>query len=199
MREEMTPGSAPPALPGRAPKAPGDLLLTLCRFFNMVTIICSLVCAAAFGMAIAVRVHAPDKDIYYLSGQAVRVYGLLTAILVVLVELEVAALAAWWPLLEIWLGRAMLQSFVGVLTYREALPRGDTDFHRSLALYRGIASVALLVCSGVYAVGWISCLGTIKHIRTRRDQRLRKAQAEYEALEKRRAELQRLLVTEPAI
>lgn len=153
-------------------------------------------------------------------------YGLLTAILVVFVELEVAALAAWWPLLEIWLGRAMLQSFVGVLTYRcggeaedrlvlacmcmtggrgvvvkvqnmqpvesqsgqgppnsickpllgpashppsplcmcrEALPRGDTDFHRSLALYRGIASVALLVCSGVYAVGWISCLGTIKH------------------------------------
>ncbi|KFM25869.1 hypothetical protein F751_1483 [Auxenochlorella protothecoides] len=160
----------------------------------MVTIICSLVCAAAFGMAIAVRVHAPDKDIYYLSGQAVRVYGLLTAILVVFVELEVAALAAWWPLLEIWIGRAMLQSFVGVLTYREALPRGDTDFHRSLALYRGIASVALLVCSGVYAVGWISCL-----VRTRRDQRLRKAQAEYEALERRRAELQRLLVTEPAI
>lgn len=45
-------------------------------------------------------------------------YGLLTALMVAFVELEVAALAAWWPLLETWLGRAVLQSFVAVLTYR---------------------------------------------------------------------------------
>ena len=58
------------------------------------------------------------QGLFVLSGQILRVYGLLLTLLLVLVELELTAFAAWWPLLESWLGRAFFQSFVAVLTFR---------------------------------------------------------------------------------
>ena len=39
---------------------------------------------------------------------------------------------------------------------------GTTDFHRSLELYRGAASLSLLVCGSVYLLGAVTCLGVIK-------------------------------------
>lgn len=140
-----------------------------------------------------------------MAGQVLRVYGICTVILVCLVELDWAILAAWWPLLESWLGRAALQSFLAVLAYRwaawgggvfcgwcppctppfhprpllrladrgtvltanaipcrEGLPRNNTEFLPTLALFRVAASAALLACAALYFLGWVTCLGTIK-------------------------------------
>lgn len=72
------------------------------------------------GMQFSIASDAPSllQGLFVLSGQILRVYGLLLTLLLVLVELELTALAAWWPLLESWLGRAFFQSFVAVLTFR---------------------------------------------------------------------------------
>ena len=39
---------------------------------------------------------------------------------------------------------------------------GETDFHRSLELYRLPAAISLLVCSGLYIMGGMLCLGRRK-------------------------------------
>ena len=39
---------------------------------------------------------------------------------------------------------------------------GQTDFHKSLRLYRVVAGISLLVCSGLYILGGILCWGRHK-------------------------------------
>lgn len=118
-----------------------------------------------------------SQDAYFVSGQALRLFGISSSLLIVLVETEWQRFLALAPLLEAWLGRGVLQVMPGggrsgcdtsaglaqgaqllshsssvhrtrpptvpllqvyqaVLTYREAYPVGETDFHKSLQLYR---------------------------------------------------------------
>ena len=54
--------------------------------------------------------------------------------------------------------------FVAVLTLelsRSTAP-GQSDFHKSLRLYRVVAGVSLLVCGGMYILGGILCWGRHK-------------------------------------
>ena len=135
--------------------------------------------------------------------------------------------------------------------HREAVGHDDTELHASLALYRALASGALMCCAGIYALGWVLCLGVIKEsaceelggfgtckqqwnsvlgrtlmarsesdmlvstnlghlthgpppllnrpVRLRRSHDREKARQEYLSLDKRRAELEKLLGNEPAI
>ena len=80
------------------------------------------------------------------------------------------------------------------LTFREAYPAEEmTDFQKSLQLYRSVASISLAGCSLVYGIGGVVCLGAIRKARQRREDRVLEAESEFEELEKRRRELQRLL------
>lgn len=67
-------------------------------------------------------------------------------------------------ILDSWLLRGLFQMFGAVLTLelsRSTAP-GQSDFHKSLRLYRVVAGVSLLVCSGLYILGGILCWGRHK-------------------------------------
>ena len=51
---------------------------------------------------------------------------------------------------------------VSTWVHREAVGHDDTELHASLALYRALARGALMCCAGIYALGWVLCLGVIK-------------------------------------
>lgn len=185
---------------GRSPGAPGgpqrrDGLLVLCRILNVITAICELLCIAAFAMAIYVRANAPVKDLFYMSGQAVRVFGIVWAAGLILIETEWRFLLKLAPLLELWFARGIAQIFIACLTYREAYSQteSESDFHKSLQLYRTLASAALLTCGFIYIFGGVLCLGAIKRMHARREENLMAAEVEVEELERRRRELNRLL------
>lgn len=183
--------SAPLAAP---PRHRGhDCLLHTCRIFNFLTAICAMLCALAFGMAMWVRGEAPLKDAHFYSGQAVRVFGIGLALLVVMVETEWHRVLALAPLLDAWLGRGLLQIFVATLTYREAYPSGNTDFHKSTNLYRSAASLSLLVCGTVYILGAVTCIGVIKNAKQRQEAAVTAAEAELDRMERRKKDLERQL------
>jgi hypothetical protein len=134
------------------------------------------------------------QDLYFLSGQAVRAFGLAGAFVLVLVETEWRVVLKAAPVLEAWVGRGMCQLFLAALTYREAYAsRGETDFAKSLQLYRSLASGSLLVSGAVYVMGGALCMGAVRRARLRREEQLCAAEAEFAELEGRRRELQRLL------
>ncbi|PSC67616.1 Golgi apparatus membrane TVP15 [Micractinium conductrix] len=178
---------------GGPPHRGHDCLLSFCRAFNFVTGLCAVLCALAFGMAMWVRGEAPTKDPYFYSGQAVRLFGIGIAGMVLLVETEWRRWLELVPLLESWLGRGVLQIFEATLTFREAYPSGSTDFHKSLALYRSAASLSLLVCGSVYILGTVTCIGVIKTAKQRQEATLARAEAELERMERRKKELERQL------
>lgn len=198
-RQDLLPpsgGSAPLSI-GRQPPARlsrgADCLLHTCRVFNFLASLCALLCALAFGMAMWARGGAASKDAYFYSGQAVRVFGIGIALLIVLVETEWHRFLSWVPLLDAWLGRGVLQIFEAVLTFREAYPSGNTDFHKSLQLYRSAASLSLLICGTVYILGAVTCIGVIKTARQRQEQAVVRAEAELERMERRKKELEQQL------
>lgn len=181
-----------PSAPGAAPRPQGpDWLLHACRVLNVCTALSAGLCAVAFAMALVVRFSAPIKDLNYYSGQAVRLYGILIAVLLIAVESEARQVLSLAPLLEIWLGRGTLQLFEAALTFREAYPRGETDFHRSLQLYRGVACAALTACAAIYIVGSLLCIEPLKRVRARREAALHHVDAELDSLERRRDVLRR--------
>jgi hypothetical protein len=182
----LTPGAPPP--PHHK-----DWVLVFCRALNIVTALCLILCAAAFGMALVLRGDAP-RDAYLVSGQLVRVFGIILALLAVFVESEWRFVYKFAPLMEVWLARGLCYLFISALTFREAYPAEEmTDFQKSLQLYRSAASISLAGCSVVYSIGGVVCLGAIRKARQRREDRVVEAAEEFEELEKRRRELQRLL------
>ncbi|EFN53987.1 hypothetical protein CHLNCDRAFT_135951 [Chlorella variabilis] len=197
-RQDLLPGSLSAAGGSSAPPpGGGDCLLHICRVFNFLTSVCALLCALAFGMSMWVRGDATVKDAYFYSGQAVRVFGIAIALLIVLVETEWHRFMHLVPLLDAWLGRGILHIFEATLTFREAYPSGTTDFHKSLELYRSAASLSLLVCGSVYILGAVTCIGVIKNAKQRQEQQVQRAEAELERMERRKKELERQLGRPP--
>lgn len=178
------------------PHSTTDWLLRICRTINFIASLVALGCAVAFGLALLVRSEAPTKDLYFYSGQAVRLFGIGIAGLCVMVETEWQRFLMLVPLLDSWAGHGVLQIFLGILTYREAYPRGTTDIHKSLQLYRSAASAAMVLVGTVYLFGAVLCIGAIKRACYQREEQLAAAAAELDALESRRRELERLLGTD---
>lgn len=174
-------------------KSRPDFLLWCCRVFNLITGICALLCAVALSIAIGLQAGSVRKGVYEFSGQALRVFGVLIAGVLVLAETEWRRVLQFFPLLDSWLGRGVTQVFEAMLTYREAVSAGGTDIHKSLQLYRSVACLSLLLCASIYILGALLCIGAVRKARYKREETLLKAQAELEALEKRRGALQRVL------
>jgi hypothetical protein len=190
------PGGAVSLAPGVTPPPPHhkDWLLIFCRILNVVTALCLILCAAAFGMAVVLRGEAPTRDAYLVSGQLVRLFGIVLSLAAIFIESEWRFVLKLVPLMDIWLARGLYYLFISALTFREAYPAEEmTDFQKSLQLYRSLASISLASCAAVYGVGGVVCLGAIRKARQRREDRFVEAESEFEELEKRRRELQRLL------
>lgn len=80
-------------------------------------------------------------------------------------ETEWERVLAACRLLEGWVCRGLALGFVAALTLEltsAVAEGGQTDFHKSLRLYRAAAGASLLACAAVYAAAGLLCLGRLK-------------------------------------
>lgn len=125
--------------------------------------------------------HMQVSLVEYVCSQIVRVYGIVVCLSLILVETEFDFVLHKVPLLDKWVIRGLVYGFVASLTYKNAEGK-----HRASSVFRAVASISLLLCSLVYVVGGILCIGRVRRIKKNRT-------SEIEHLEQRRRELQRLL------
>ena len=81
------------------------------------------------------------------------------------VETEWERVLAACRLLEGWVARGLALGFVAALTLEltsVVAEGGQTDFHKSLRLYRAVAGASLLACAAVYVAAGLLCLGRLK-------------------------------------
>ena len=189
----LTPAPGPP---------PRDFLLATCRTLNAITALCLVLCAAAFAMALVLRDGVATRDANFVAGQLVRMFGIALSLMAVLIESEWRFVLKLAPLMDIWLARGLFYFFISSLTFREAYPSEQmTDFQKSLQLYRSAASLSLAACAMMYGCGGVCCARgrwrrgrrAVRTARQRREDRLHDAESEFDELERRRRELQRVL------
>ncbi|CAN0921142.1 hypothetical protein LINGRAHAP2_LOCUS32438 [Linum grandiflorum] len=190
--EEITGADNPPPLP-RLPSpsrlaARPDPFLVVCRCFSFVTAVTAILCIAV-NIISAVRSFKDGSDIF---DGIFRCYAVMIAFVVILVETEWGFILKFWKVLEYWAGRGMLQIFVAVMT--RAFPNYRN--HKELVLLQNIASYMLLACGVVYIVSGILCIGLLKRDRQKKEITREQATKDLEELERRREELEQLLVPE---
>lgn len=120
-----------------------------------------------------------------------RCYAMIIAIFVVVAETEWSLIFRFWKVLEYWPGRGMLQIFVAVMT------RAFPDYagqRKDLVLLQNIACYLLLSCGLVYVLSGILCIGFLKRSRQQKETTRDQAVRDIEELERRRQELEALLI-----
>ncbi|KAK1274893.1 hypothetical protein QJS04_geneDACA005691 [Acorus gramineus] len=189
-----------PTLPPARIRSRPDPFLVVCRCFSVVTAAAALLCVAVNVLS-AVRSFKGGFDVF---DGIFRCYAVVIALFVAVAETEWAFIFRFSKVLEYWVGRGMLQIFVAVMT------RAFPDFsgrRRDLVLLQEIASYILIACGVIYVVSGVLCIGFLKRSRmheqiTReqaaKDLQLTLAPTFLQELERRREELQALLVTERA-
>ena len=81
------------------------------------------------------------------------------------VETEWERVLSACRMLEGWVCRGLALGFVAALTLEltsSVAEGGQTDFHKSLRLYRAVAGASLLACAAVYVGAGLLCLGRLK-------------------------------------
>ncbi|CAL1389901.1 unnamed protein product [Linum trigynum] len=176
---------------GRLSSRP-DPFLVVCRCFSFVTAVTALLCVAV-NILSAVRSFKDGSDIF---DGIFRCYAVVIAFVVILAETEWGFIFKFWKVLEYWAGRGMLQIFVAVMTRAFPNHRNPTE----LILLQNIASYILIGCGAVYLVSGILCIGLLKRVRQQREltreQTREQAAKDLEDLERRREELEQLLMAE---
>ena len=130
----------------------------------------ALLCLVAFAMALAagpvLHLEASSTRI-----QLLRLYGILIASVLMLVETESPWVLERMRILESWVGRALLQGLVCCMMLELATSEGDTDFDMSIRLYRQVGWIVILniiTSSHVALIMQASCgllpVGMCQHI-----------------------------------
>ncbi|KAJ1396536.1 Golgi apparatus membrane protein TVP15 [Sesbania bispinosa] len=169
--------------------AGADPLLSLCRCFRFITSFAAILCIVVNVLS-AIRSFKNGSDIF---DGIFRCYAVFIACFVVLAETEWNFIIKFWQVLEYWVGRGMLQIFVAVMT------RAFPDFsgeRKQLVVLQYIACYILLTCGLVYVISGILCIGCLKRHRQKQEITKEQAAKDLEELERRREELEQLLVTE---
>ncbi|KAK6135478.1 hypothetical protein DH2020_030780 [Rehmannia glutinosa] len=179
--------SGPPP-PARVRTRPDGFLIA-CRSFSVITALASILCIAVNVLS-AVRSFRNGSDIF---DGIFRCYAVVIALFVVVAETEWEVIMKFWKVLEYWAGRGMLQIFVAVMTraYPEYLRN-----HQELFLLQSIASYLLLACGVVYVISGMLCIGMVKRARQKKEVSREQAIKDLEDLERRREELESLLLPE---
>ncbi|XP_031284325.1 uncharacterized protein LOC116143044 [Pistacia vera] len=166
-----------------------DALLVVCRGFKLVTSISALLCIAV-NILSAIRSFKKGSDVF---DGIFRCYAVLIAFFVVVAETEWEFVMKFWKVLEYWAGRGMLQIFVAVMTRAFS---DDSGSQKDLVLLQNIACYMLLACGLVYVFSGILCIGWIKRSRQQKEMTRDQAVKDLEELERRREELEQLLLAE---
>ncbi|KAK8558748.1 hypothetical protein V6N13_098384 [Hibiscus sabdariffa] len=182
----------PPAPPSTARLRPRpDPFLVVCRCFSVITSLTAILCIAVNVLS-AVRSFKNGSDVF---DGIFRCYAVVIAFFVVLAETEWGFIIKFWKILEYWAGRGMLQIFVAVMT------RAFPDYskrQRDLVLLQNKASYLLLACGLVYVFSGLLCIGLLKRSRQEREITREQAVKDLEELERRREELEQMLLAERA-
>ncbi|KXZ48025.1 hypothetical protein GPECTOR_31g389 [Gonium pectorale] len=168
-----------------------DCCLVFFRFINFMTAMSAMLCLVAFSMAIVVG--PPFTDRANVKAQLLRMYGVVWAAGLVLIETEWEWLMQLCRIMEFWFARGVCQAFLAVMTLELVYSSGNSDFDKSVRLYRTVSGMCLLGCSGFYILGGILCLGTLRNARYKRFTERLRVERDLESLEKQREELSRLL------
>ncbi|XP_068655733.1 uncharacterized protein [Aristolochia californica] len=159
--------------------------------FSLLTGVTAVLCVFVNGLA-AVRSFKHGSDIF---GGILRCYAVVIALFVAAAETEWAIILRFWNVLEYWVARGMLQIFVAVMT--RAFPdfKGES---RDLIFLQELASYLLLACGLIYVISGVLCIGCLKRARMRKELTREQAAKDLEELERRRQELEALLIAERA-
>ncbi|CAL0313998.1 unnamed protein product [Lupinus luteus] len=166
-----------------------DPFLVACRCFSFVTCLAAILCIVV-NIVSAVRSFRHGSDIF---DGIFRCYAVVFAFLVVLAETEWSFIIKFWQVSEYWAARGMLQIFVAVMT------RAFPDYfgeRKELVTFQSMASYLLLACGVVYVVSGVLCIGFLKRSRQKQEITVEQAAKDLEELEKRREELEQLLLGE---
>ncbi|GIL82626.1 hypothetical protein Vretimale_11989 [Volvox reticuliferus] len=168
-----------------------DCCLVFFRFVNVITSISAILCLVALSMAI---VEAPPfTDTVHMKAQILRLYGILWAAGLALIETEFEWLMQLCRIMEFWTARGLCQAFLAIMTLELVHSTGNSDFDKSVRLYRTVSAFCLLGCSGFYILGGVLCLGTLRNARYKRFVERQRVERDLESLDKQREELNRLL------
>ncbi|KAK1414595.1 hypothetical protein QVD17_30342 [Tagetes erecta] len=170
-------------------KAKPDPILNTCRCFSFVTVVASILCIIA-NVISAIRSFTNGLDIF---DGIFRCYAVVIAVVVVVAETEWSFVIKFWKVLEYWAGRGMLQIFVAVMTRAYSDTIGE---RHEILLLQDIASYTLLACGFIYVVSGVLCLGFLKRARQNKEVSTQQAIKDLQDLERRRAELEALLVVD---
>lgn len=168
-----------------------DPFLITCRCFSFITCLASILCIVVNVLS-AIRSFKNNYDIF---DGIFRCYAVAIAMFVVVAETEWELIMRFSKVLEYWVGRGMLQIFVAVMT--RAYPETSTK-RKDLLLLQNIASYMLLACGVVYVVSGLLCIGHLKRSRQKKEVSTEQAIKDLEDLERRREELEALLIVERA-
>lgn len=168
-----------------------DVFLGFCRLVNVATGFSAVLCLVAHALAVAAGPSFSEPKAAQL--QVLRVYGVLISAGLAILETEWQLVLGCCRILESWVIRGLCQAFLSVLTLQLVTSEGDSDFDKSVRLYRTVAGMCMLGCAGFYMLGGILCIGYYKNARHRRQLERVRVARDIESLEKQREELGRLL------
>lgn len=165
------------------------------RLLNTITALCAILCIVACGLAIALAPH--KKNVPGLVQQALRIYGIIIGLVILLAETEWERFLSSARYFESWILRGFFLAFESLLTFEitSTAALGSSELHKSLQLYRIVAAVSLLACAALYVLGGILCFGRRKQVKrhAQREVERQKVQESLVDLERRREELKGLL------
>ncbi|GFP86815.1 hypothetical protein PHJA_000825300 [Phtheirospermum japonicum] len=202
----------PPASAGRIRARPDGFLIA-CRCFSFITSLAAMLCIAVNVLS-AVRSFRNGSDIF---DGIFRCYAVVIAVFVVVAETE------WGVVMKFWkqkaycapfandivqdanglagsrvLGRQgnaadLICIFSSVAVMTRAYPEYLRD-RQELFLLQSIASYLLLACGVVYVISGVLCIGAVKRARQKKELSREQAIKDLEDLERRREELESLLI-----
>lgn len=171
------------------PRTRPDPFLVLCRCFSVITSLVAILCILVNVLS-AIRSFKDETDIF---DGIFRCYAVAIALFVVVAETEWSFIIKFSKILEYWAGRGMLQIFVAVMT--RAFPN-TTGERQWIIILQNIASYMLLACGVVYVISGLLCIGFLKRSRAKKEITKEQAINDLEELERRREELEALLMEE---
>ncbi|GKV02327.1 hypothetical protein SLEP1_g14781 [Rubroshorea leprosula] len=186
--------TTPPTLPTPPTSSRNrrDPFLVVCRCFGFVTALAGILCITVNVLS-AIRSFQNRSDIF---DGVFRCYAVVIAFFVIIAETEWSFIMKFSKILEYWVGRGMLQIFVAVMT--RAFPSYG-DKQTDLLLLQNIACFYLLGCGLIYVISGLLCLGFLKRSHQQREISREQAIKDLEELQRRREELEQLLLKEEVV